>query len=384
VISEDRAANPHALEEYFGRFPIDLLKIAPSHLAALQLSPHPERILPRRWLVIGGEVSRWDWMKKLQAMTSCAIFNHYGPTETTVGVLTFAVRSARDHHASSTVPIGRPLPNVLVYVLDSYAQPVPVGIAGEMHIGGSGVARGYLNRPELTAEKFIPNSFSDEPGARLYRTGDLARYLPDGNIEFLGRIDDQVKIRGFRVEPGEIESVLNQHSDVHDCVVVVRDDDMQTKRLIAYVVPKQQPSPTAGDLRDFLRQRLPDYAVPSNVVLLDALPRTPHGKIDRKALPAPEYGSDRVEYRPPHTPIEAAIADIWSELMKLPRVGIDDNFFDLGGHSLLAMQALSRVNHALGTDLTMRQLFDAPTVNGLALAALERLAMAGAERSGPR
>jgi hypothetical protein len=262
-------------------------------------------------------------------------------------------------------------------------QPVPIGVPGELCLGGEGVARGYLGQPELTAERFVPDPFAPDAHARMYRTGDRTRYLPDGNIEFLGRLDTQVKLRGYRIELGEIEAVLARQPQVHEAVVLLREDTPGEPRLVAYVVPQGE-APTAADLRASLKQSLPDYMLPAAFVFTDALPLTPNGKINRKALPAPEYGSDGVEYRPPHTPIEAAIADIWSELMKLPRVGIDDNFFDLGGHSLLAIQALSRVNDALGTDLTIRQLFDAPTVNGLALAALERLAMAGAERSGPR
>jgi len=246
---------------------------------------------------------------------------------------------------------------------------VPVGIPGELHIGGRCVARGYLNRPELTAEKFIPNPFSAAPGARLYKTGDLARYLPDGNIEFLDRIDDQLKIRGFRVEPGEIESVLNQHSGVRDCVVVARKDDTRSKRLIVYVVPKQQPSPTAGDLRHFLRQRLPDYMVPSIFVLLDALPRTPHGKLDRHALPAAGHagfdsGKTLVE---PRDPVEKALTKIWAQLLRLDSVGVHDDFFDLGGDSLLTIQIISRVRKAFRVEISVRSIFETPTVAGLAV-----------------
>jgi amino acid adenylation domain-containing protein/FkbM family methyltransferase len=256
VISEDRAADPRALGDYFRRFPIDLLKIAPSHLAALHISSPPERLLPRRWLVLGGEASRRDWVENLRPMTRCSTFNHYGPTEATVGALTFAIGREQSDYASSTVPIGRPLPNVHVYVLDRHGQPLPVGIPGELHIGGSGLTRGYLDRPELTTEKFIPNPFSNEPGARLYKTGDLARYLPDGNIEFLGRADHQVKIRGFRVELGEIEAVLGQHPDVRDVTVLAREDIPGRQRLVAYIVANKEPAPTIGGRR---RYRLPNH-----------------------------------------------------------------------------------------------------------------------------
>ncbi|HEY3304677.1 MAG TPA: amino acid adenylation domain-containing protein [Candidatus Binatia bacterium] len=256
VISEDRAADPRALGDYFRRFPIDLLKIAPSHLAALHISSPPERLLPRRWLVLGGEASRRDWVENLRPLTRCSTFNHYGPTEATVGALTFAIGREQSDHASSTVPIGRPLPNIHVYILDPHGQPLPVGIPGELHIGGSGVTRGYLNRPELTTEKFIPNPFSDEPGARLYKSGDVARYLPDGNIEFLGRADHQVKIRGFRVELGEIEAVLGQHPDVRDVTVLAREDIPGRQRLVAYIVANKERAPTTGGRQ---RYRLPNH-----------------------------------------------------------------------------------------------------------------------------
>ena len=219
VISEDRAVDPQALSGYFCRFPIDMLKIAPSHLAALQTSSHPERLLPRRVLIIGGEASRREWVEQLQTMARCAIFNHYGPTEATVGMLTYPVHTDQNGHSASTVPLGRPLPNTQAYVLDRHLYPVPIGVPGELHIGGHGLARGYLNRPELTAEKFIADPFSPESGARLYKTGDVVRYLPDGNLEFLGRTDHQVKIRGFRIEPAEVESMLGQHPAVRGVVV---------------------------------------------------------------------------------------------------------------------------------------------------------------------
>jgi len=258
VISEGRAPDGHALGEYFCRFPIDLLKIAPSHLAALQTSSHPEQLLPHRWLVIGGETLPRDRVEQLQSMAHCSIFNHYGPTEATVGMLTYQVGEEQTFHKSPTVPIGCPLPNTQAYLLDRHLEPVPIGIPGELHIGGRCLARGYLNRPELTAEKFIPDPFGDEPGARLYKTGDLVRYLADGNIEFLSRTDDQTKIRGFRIEPGEVEAALADHPGVLQGVVLVRENELNEKRLLAYVVPKQEPAPTARDLRNFLEHKMPN------------------------------------------------------------------------------------------------------------------------------
>jgi amino acid adenylation domain-containing protein len=384
VISEDRASDPRALSEYFSRFPIDLLKIAPSHLAALQISSRPEQLLPRRWLVVGGEVSRWDWMDRLQATASCSIFNHYGPTEATVGVLTYAVQKNQNARSSSTVPIGRPLPNTRAFLLDRHMQPVPIGASGELHIGGDGLARGYLNRPELTAEKFVSNPFSDDPQARLYKTGDLARYLPDGNIEFLGRIDDQVKIRGFRVEPGEIEAILGQHPGVRESVVIAREDSAG-KHLAAYVVPRESETPAIGDLRSFLRAKLPEYMVPSAFLMLDALPRTPHGKVDRHALPPPNHsgpGPDETLVEP-RNPVEKALVKIWSQVLGLERVGVHDNFFDLGGHSLLATQVISRARELYRIEISLRTFFETPTIAGIA-EVIERAKDSDAESAAPK
>jgi acyl-coenzyme A synthetase/AMP-(fatty) acid ligase len=394
VIPEDQAADPQALGRYFARFPIDVLKIAPSHLAALQNSPHPERLMPRRRLIVGGEASLRDWMDKIQSMAGdCAVFNHYGPTETTVAVLTYRVPKSSANSVSSTVPLGRPLPNTQVYVLDANLQPVPIGVPGELHFAGRCLARGYLGRPEATAEKFVPNPFGNEPGARLYKTGDVARYLPDGNIEFLGRTDHQVKIRGFRIEPGEVESALAQHPAVREAVVVAREDasaeshvsenrnpvlsrgevpkiqnSKSDKRLVAYVVPHRDLCPSTGELRNYLKEKLPDPMVPSAFVLLDALPRTPHGKLDRRALPAPDQNRPELQsaFVAPRTPTEKLLAETWAGVLKLERIGIHDNFFELGGHSLLATQVISRLRDAFRVDLPLRSLFESPTVACLA------------------
>jgi acyl carrier protein len=258
--------------------------------------------------------------------------------------------------------------NQQVYILDSGLQPVPVGVPGELFIGGAGLARGYLNQPGLTAEKFIPNPFGTEPGARLYRTGDMARYLPDGNIEFLGRIDHQVKIRGYRVELGEIEEVLNQHPAVWEAVVLTTEAAPGDQRLVAYVVPGQEAAPTPGELRCFLRERLPEHMLPSATLFLDALALTPSGKIDRSSLPAQEWARTEAAqtYAPPRTPFETALAGIWAQVLGVERVGIDDNFFDLGGHSLLAVKVISRMLDTLQVELPVRAIFDAPTVADMA------------------
>ena len=245
VISRERAADAQLLSDYFCRHPIDFLKTTPSHLGTLQASSGTKRLMPNRCLVLGGEQSRWDWVQYLQALNpGCMIFNHYGPTETTVAVLLYPAEKRLNTQPYSKFPLGRPFANTQIFLLDTRLEPVPIGIAGELYVGGDNVTRGYLNRPDLTAERFIPNLFSDKPGERLYRTGDLARYLPDGNIEFLGRVDDQVKIRGFRIEPGEIESALQQHPDVREVAVVAQADISDQKRLVAYIVAGRDRAPT--------------------------------------------------------------------------------------------------------------------------------------------
>jgi acyl carrier protein len=264
----------------------------------------------------------------------------------------------------TTVSIGRPIANTQVYILDQHLQLVPIGVSGELYIGGDGLARDYLNRPALTAEKFIPNPFSAEPGARLYATGDLARYLPDGNIEFLGRADNQVKIRGYRIELGEIEAVLSEHSAVLKTVVLARGDLPGDKRLVAYVVSEQGMHPTTNELRGSVQDRLPDYMMPSAFVMLDALPLTPIGKVDRRALPAPDGARPELErgFVAPRTPAEELLAGIWCEVLGLKEIGIHDDFFELGGHSLLATQVISRVRNAFQVELPLRVLFRASTI----------------------
>jgi acyl carrier protein len=261
------------------------------------------------------------------------------------------------------------LPHWTTYILDKYLNPVPTGVVGELFIGGIGVARGYLNRPDLTAEKFLPNPFSNELGARMYRTGDLARYLPAsrGNIEFLGRIDHQVKIRGFRIELGEIEAVLSQHPGVENCVVLAREDIPGNKQLVAYIQSPTQQTLSVRDLRNFLMTKLPEYMVPASFVVLAELPHTPNGKVDRKALPAPTGRQVRTEYVPPRTPTEETLAQIWAEVLHVERVGVLDNFFELGGHSLLATQLLSKIRTAFHIDLPLRSLFNATCIEAIAI-----------------
>ena len=265
--------------------------------------------------------------------------------------------------------IGRPIANTQISILDRQLQPVPIGVAGELHIAGDGLARGYLHRPELTAEKFIANPFSAVPQSRFYKTGDLARYLPNGNIELLGRIDNQVKIRGFRIELGEIESVLVQHPSIQQAVVLAREDAPGDRRLVAYAVATVGANPSADDLRRFLQQKLPDYMAPSAFMFLDSLPLTTNGKLDRKALPTPDPIRPELEktFTAPTTPVEGILANIWAAVLKLDKVGIHDNFFHLGGHSLLATQIVSRVHSAFGIELPLRRIFESPTVAGIAI-----------------
>jgi len=342
-----------------------LIKITPAHLEVLgQELPANKLAQCARALIIGGEALTFEKLKVWSKHASgTRLINEYGPTETVVGCCVHEV--APGMPPSGPVPIGRPIANTQLYILDRYLQPVPIGVAGELHIGGDGLARGYLNRPELTEEKFIANPFSADPVSRLYKTGDLARYLPDGNIEFLGRMDTQVKIRGYRIELGEIEAVLCQHPAIRDAIVMVREDNPGDKRLVAYVVQHEGASVEAKELRGHLKKKLPDYMVPSAFVFMDALPLTPNGKVDRSGLPMPEF-VHRTEFIAPRTSMEDNIAEIWAEVLGLERVGIDDNFFELGGHSLLATQVVSRLRTYFNCDIPLRTLFEAPTVEGLA------------------
>jgi len=291
------------------------------------------------------------------------VLNLYGPSEDT----TYSTFAEIPRGERRRPPIGRPIWNTQIYLLDDALEPVPIGVAGELHIAGMGLARGYLNRPDLTAEKFVPNPYGTEPGSRMYRTGDLARYLTDGNIEYLGRVDDQVKVHGYRIEPGEIEAALTAMSGVREAVVVAREDHPGNKRLVAYMVMDEALGHGGEDalagLRSTLRQSLPDYMVPSHFMVLEGLPLTANGKVDRKALPIPDGIAFRAQgYVAPQTPIEEAVAQIWSEVLGLDRVGVTDNFFELGGHSLQATRVVSRIEDLLGVPLALRTMFDAPTI----------------------
>ncbi|QLE49536.1 amino acid adenylation domain-containing protein [Nostoc sp. C057] len=370
LISYQRATDSAALAEYCGKHPIDCLKIVPSHLASLLASSSAKSILPRQRLILGGEVANWHLIEQIQHYTpDCLIFNHYGPTEACVGVCTLEIVPEQvERHLAATVPLGRSIANTQVYILEENYKLAPLGVKGEIYIGGAGLARCYLNQPDQTALKFIPHPYSDIPGARLYKTGDLGRYLPNGTIEFLGRIDNQVKIRGFRIELGEIEAVLNQYPHVREVVVLVRESESGQKYLAAFVVPSEESPCSTNELRGYIRDRLPEYMLPSTFIILKALPLTPNGKVDRQALlelnpVRPELETSLVT---PRTPVEEVLAGIWIGLLGIERVGIHNNFFELGGHSLLATQVVSQVREAFQVEMRLRSLFEKPTIAGLA------------------
>lgn len=323
-----------------------------------------------RLVIFGGEALQLENLKpwfERHGDQLPQLVNMYGITETAVHV-TYRPLTTADLKAASGSVIGYPIPDLQVYLLDQYLQPVPIGVLGEVHVGGDGTARGYLNRPELTAQKFIPNPFSSKPNARLYRSGDLARYLPNGEIEYLGRLDYQVKIRGFRIELGEIESVLSQHSTVSEAVVVARTSDQGDQQLVAYAVPHPKTTLSAPELRLFLRDKLPEYMMPAAFVILEALPLTPNGKVDRKALQDPTLTQtlSSSQIIAPSTPIETLLAGIWAEVLGTHTVGIDHNFFDLGGHSLIATRVISQIRQVFQVELPLRYLFEKPTIAELA------------------
>ncbi|MCF2133805.1 MULTISPECIES: non-ribosomal peptide synthetase [Mycetohabitans] len=362
IFDSNTVLNPCLLEEALSRYQVTTLFLTTALFN--QLVPVMAPALARlKYLLCGGEKENLGSFAQLLEQAGPSHLIHcYGPTEGTTFSTTFEVTELSDQ--SERLPIGRPIANTRVYLLDAHNQPVPLGAVGELYIGGAGVACGYLNRPELTAERFVRDPFSREPGARMYRTGDLARYRLDGNLEFLGRNDDQVKVRGFRIEPGEIKACLTQHPQVRDAVMLVTGEG-QDKRLVAYVVAEPNEA-LAGILRAHVATSLPEYMVPSAFVRLDVLPLTPNGKLDRRALPAPDDDAlAHQAYEAPQGELECMLAAIWVELLDVERVGRHDSFFALGGHSLLAVRLMNRVA-ALGMPLPLAALFAAPTLAGLA------------------
>ena len=364
MLSAGASMDGEAMAAELGDAVLDVLKITPSHLGALLAGEHAGVVLPRRWLVIGGEVLSWGLVERIGELSpGLRIVNHYGPTETTIGCCAYDVAGRRTDSAS--VPVGRALPGVRAYVLDSSMELLPAGVPGELCIAGLGVASGYVGAGQGPDGPFVADPFSSDGAGRMYRTGDRARYLRDGAIEFLGRLDDQVKIRGYRIEPGEIESVLVGHAAIRQAAVALDEGEHGERRLVAYVVSSGEP--TVEELQAFVAASLPDYMVPSRFATLEALPFTPSGKIDRKALAGVVAVQTRREAKfvAPRDELEREIAGIWSELLGVERVGVFDDFFALGGHSLLATQAIIRIRRGHG-DIPLRALLAAPTVATLA------------------
>ncbi|MEW5861591.1 MAG: amino acid adenylation domain-containing protein, partial [Cyanobacteriota bacterium] len=421
-ISRDVTLSPHEFALQLQEKDISILFLTTALFQQIARDV-PQAFASLRYLLFGGEAVDIRWVKKvLQKGAPKHLIHVYGPTESTTFSSYYCVENLAE--SATSIPIGRPITNTQIYLLDAHLQPVPIGVVGELYIGGDGLAREYLNRPELTAERFISNPFvavcgsmqygltspptpplrgegsktppshrfaeasyvgkgagglgsvfdptenrySNKPEARLYKTGDLARYLPDGNIEFLGRIDNQVKIRGFRIELGEIEAAVNQHPAVRETVVIVREDIPGDKHLVAYIVPNPKQAPASINLRQFLKEKLPEYMVPSAYVMLESLPLTPNGKVDRRGLPAVDTLSFDIkeDYVAPRDRVEEALAEIWAKVLGKEQVGVHDNFFELGGHSLLATQLTSRIRDAFQIELSVRNLFESPTVASLA------------------
>jgi len=367
IVPDDIAHDPARLLRHVDAAGVTVLETVPALLqsmldmAADAADREPElkrlrMVLPTGEALPGQLCRRW-----LTRYPSVPLVNAYGPAECADDVALHQISRIPEEQVAY-MPVGRPVPNLELYVLSPSLKPLPVGVAGELCVAGVGVGRGYLLNPAKTAEVFVPHPFSKEPGARLYRTGDMAHYQPDGVIQFLGRMDHQVKVRGFRIELGEIESQLLEHPAVHEAVVVANVDARGDKRLVAYAAGRV----SCEALRDFLRERLPDYMVPSVVIVLESMPRNANGKVDRRSLPEPAGRDPRQTFVAPRTDMEAKLAREWAEALGLPQVGIHDNFFDLGGHSLSAVQLISRIQRMMGNPISLLDLFQAPTVAGLA------------------
>ncbi|HXR64544.1 MAG TPA: amino acid adenylation domain-containing protein, partial [Ktedonobacteraceae bacterium] len=374
ILTHETVLSGHAFADYLEQHPIDVLKIVPSHLSALLASCNGRAILPARHLILGGEALPYTLLRRLTEVGGkCRVINHYGPTEATIGALVNMLGSLEGNTLfngsdvdEAFVPIGRPIEGMEAYILDRFGHLVPRGMTGELYLGGRGLAAGYWRQPAQTQERFVPHPWSVAPEARLYRTGDLARYREDGTIAFVGRSDSQVKLRGYRIELGEVEGVLQRHPSVRECVVLLREDTPDDRRLVAYIIA-QPPLVASQALSDFLREHVPGYMVPGAFVFLSALPLTNNGKVDFRQLPAPEQheGQRTTTYVAPRTPTEEIIAGIWQSALQVERVGIHDHFASLGGHSLLAMRIVSRLRQVLQVDIPLRLLFETATIANL-------------------
>ncbi len=367
ILFPERIPTPKSIGQVVQKYGVTTAWITASLFNAL-IDEAPDALKGIQQLLTGGEVLSVAHIRRaLSLLPSTQLINGYGPHESTTFACCYRIPATLNEDLRS-IPIGRPIGNTQVYVLDRYGNPTPIGVPGELHIGGTGLARNYLNRPELTREKFISSLFSEEPGERLYKTGDLVRYLPDGNIEFLGRRDNQIKIRGFRIELGEIEAILGQYPAVREAIVLVRENERKEKRLIAYIVPDQQQVITSNELRHFMKEKLPEYMIPSDFLLLEAFPITPNGKLDTHALPAPD-ATKRLEegsFVAPTLPIHHQLVEIWEDLLNVRPVGITDNFFSLGGHSLLAARMVDRIEQVSGKKIPLSTLFAGATIEHLA------------------
>jgi amino acid adenylation domain-containing protein len=360
IVDEETRLNPERLRNWL---------ISEGITITFLPTPMAERIVSLPWpnattlriMLTGGDTFRFT-----PSHLPFTIVNNYGPTESAVVATSGAIVTG--DMPAGPPSIGRPIANTRLYILDRELNPVPIGVAGELYIDSVGLTRGYLNQPALTAERFIPNPFSAIPVSRLYKTGDKVRYNADGTIQFLGRVDDQIKIRGFRIEPGEIEAVLHQHPAIDAAIVLSREDAHNEKSLIAYVVARGHPTPSIGDLRSWLRERLPEYMLPSILILLDHLPLTPNGKVDRDALPIPDTArsSLNISFIAPRNMVELQLRQLWEDVMDICPVGVNDNFFDLGGHSLLALRLMAQISQRFGIALPLATLFQRPTIAHLA------------------
>jgi len=368
IVGDDVAHDAGQLLPRIEKERVTIIETVPSLLRAMLDDTSPSNLPALRWMVPTGEALSPDLCRRwLAAYPHVWLMNAYGPTECSDDVSHHPI----PHFTAAeelNIPIGRPVGNIRLYIVDKHLRALPVGVHGELCVGGIGVGRGYLGEPARTAEAFVPDPFSAEGGGRLYRTGDLACWRADGTVQFLGRIDHQVKIRGYRIEPAEIDLVLEQHENVAEALVIVREDIPGNKRLVAYVVAASQSTPGAGELRDYLKERLPEYMVPSAFVMLDQMPLTPNGKIDRRALPAPDTTRPEMTHRfvAPRNATEEALAGIVAKVLNLQQVGVEDDFFELGGHSLLATQVISRLREALNVELRLREIFEHPTIGELA------------------